>query len=62
MSPVSEYLFAQASSGLCYLSSQVKWGQCELGSEQASMGTYPAFAGSFAPGAQGQGQGGSHPF
>lgn len=45
----------QASSGLYHLTSQVKQGQCELGSEQdLSMGANPAFAGCLGPGSQGQ--------
>lgn len=47
--------FPQASSGLYHLTSQVKQGQCELGSEQdLSMGANPAFAGFLGPGSQGQ--------
>lgn len=47
--------FPQASSGLYHLTSQVKQGQCVLGSEQdLSMGANPAFAGSLGPGSQGQ--------
>lgn len=47
--------FPQAISGLYHLTSQVKQGQCELGSEQdLSMGANPAFASSLGPGSQGQ--------